>query len=61
VLLGLPEIERRNNMSEQNELFPEDQIEQTSDEKIAAVEKLKNNIQDEFIQIGQLLSEMKAK
>lgn len=34
-------------------------IEMTSDEKISAVSKLKNELEENFVQLGQLLSEMK--
>jgi len=42
-------------------LLNEDQIEQTSEEQITATNKLKEHIQEEFLQLGQLLTEMKAK
>jgi len=35
------------------------ELELTTDEKIAAVSDLKKNLEDNFIQLGQLLSEMK--
>ena len=44
-----------------NNSIEEDQIEQTSEEQITATNKLKEHIQEEFIQLGQLLTEMKAK